>query len=61
VTCLPDVDVDGSVDPADFEAWVAAYTDGSPLADQNRDGAVTPADFNAWILNYINAIANGCP
>ncbi|MEO1535010.1 MAG: GC-type dockerin domain-anchored protein, partial [Planctomycetota bacterium] len=56
-TCLADVNQDGVADPADFNAWVAAYNDGSPLADQNRDGVVNPADFNAWVRN-LNA---GCP
>ncbi|MEO1535009.1 MAG: choice-of-anchor Q domain-containing protein [Planctomycetota bacterium] len=57
VTCLADLNQDGVADPADFNAWVAAYNDGSPLADQNRDGFVNPADFNAWVRN-LNA---GCP
>ncbi|MEL6499478.1 MAG: GC-type dockerin domain-anchored protein [Planctomycetota bacterium] len=57
ITCLADVNQDGQLSPNDFNAWVAAYNDGSPLADQNRDGFVRPNDFNAWILNF-NA---GCP
>ena len=51
-TCLADVNQDGQLVPNDFNAWVAAYNDGSPLADQNRDGEVRQNDFNAWILNF---------
>jgi len=56
--CLADTNLDGSVTPADFSAWIAAYNAGNAaVADQNLDGSVTPADFSAWIANY-NA---GCP
>ncbi len=50
--CLPDVNNDGSLTPADFSAWVAAFNTQSPAADQNRDGHITPADFSAWVANY---------
>ncbi|MEO1534974.1 MAG: FG-GAP-like repeat-containing protein, partial [Planctomycetota bacterium] len=50
--CLPDVNGDGLLTPADFNAWVAAFNAGLPAADQNGDGLVTPADFNAWVVNY---------
>lgn len=50
--CLPDVNHDGVVSPADFSAWIAAYNSGAPECDQNSDGMCTPADFTAWIANY---------
>ena len=55
--CLPDVNGDGSVNPSDFGAWVAAYNANDPKADQNLDGFINPSDFGAWVANY-NA---GCP
>ncbi|MCA9274139.1 MAG: immunoglobulin domain-containing protein [Phycisphaerales bacterium] len=55
--CLPDVNHDGIVSPADFSAWVAAFNTMAPECDQNADGSCTPADFSAWVANY-NA---GCP
>ncbi len=50
--CRADVNDDGRLTPADFNAWVLAFNNGSIEADQNLDGLVTPADFNAWIVNY---------
>lgn len=50
--CLPDVNHDGMVTPADFSAWIAAYNANAPECDQNSDGMCTPADFTAWIVNY---------
>lgn len=55
--CPADVNADGSLTPADFSAWLAAFNAMSPGCDQNADGMCTPADFTAWIANY-NA---GCP
>ena len=55
--CLPDVNGDGVLTPADFTAWIAAFNAGDPAADQNEDGSVAPSDFTAWIANF-NA---GCP
>jgi hypothetical protein len=59
--CPADVNHDGELTPADFQAWVDAYFENRIVADQNLDVYITPSDFNAWILNYNNAIANGCP
>ena len=50
--CRADVNDDGRLTPADFNAWVVAFNNGAIEADQNRDTFVTPADFNAWIINY---------
>ena len=55
--CLPDVNNDGIVSPADFSAWVAAFNTMAPGCDQNGDGVCSPADFSAWVANY-NV---GCP
>lgn len=51
-SCVADVNGDGSLTPADFNAWIAAFNAVDPRADQNGDGLVTPADFNAWVLNF---------
>ncbi|MGP1273514.1 MAG: hypothetical protein ACTS22_09285 [Phycisphaerales bacterium] len=53
-----DVNNNGSAEPGDFTAWVAAYNGNSYLADQNSNGAVEPGDFTAWVANY-NLGANG--
>jgi hypothetical protein len=50
--CLADTNNDGSVTPADFSAWVAAFNTNAPECDQNDDNACTPADFSAWVANY---------
>lgn len=50
--CIADVNGDGVLSPADFSAWIAAYSAQDPRADQNLDGMVTPADFSAWVANY---------
>ncbi|MEL7485096.1 MAG: NF038122 family metalloprotease, partial [Planctomycetota bacterium] len=55
--CTADVNGDGSLAPADFNAWVLAFNAQLPGCDQNADGQCNPGDFNAWILNF-NA---GCP
>ena len=47
-----DANNDGSVDPSDFTAWVAAYNQGTPFADANNDGLVDPSDFTAWVAAY---------
>jgi len=51
-TCLPDVNGDGVLTPADFTAWIAAFNAGDLAADQNQDGLLTPTDFTAWIANF---------
>ncbi|MEO0632376.1 MAG: hypothetical protein AAFY46_16860, partial [Planctomycetota bacterium] len=48
-TCPVDVNDDGLVNPADFNAWVLAFNAQSPACDQNGDGLCNPADFNAWV------------
>ena len=50
--CLPDVNGDGMVTPADFTAWINAFNNNLPECDQNGDNACTPADFTAWIANF---------
>jgi len=50
--CLADTNGDGSVTPADFSAWVAAFNAQAPACDQNGDGSCSPADFSAWVANY---------
>ena len=50
--CLADVNGDGSIDQADFGAWVAAYNAGSLRADQNRNNTVDAGDFSAFVANY---------
>ncbi|MFI4870752.1 MAG: GC-type dockerin domain-anchored protein, partial [Phycisphaerales bacterium JB061] len=50
--CPADANHDGSLSPADFSAWVAAFNTHAPECDQNNDGSCTPADFSAWVANY---------
>lgn len=50
--CLADVNTDGTLSPADFNAWIDAYSNNAPMCDQNEDLLCTPADFHAWILNF---------
>ncbi|MEM7623863.1 MAG: GC-type dockerin domain-anchored protein, partial [Planctomycetota bacterium] len=50
--CAADTNRNGSVDPSDFNAWIALYNADEPGCDQNSDGLCTPADFNAWVLNF---------
>ncbi|MGP1273253.1 MAG: GC-type dockerin domain-anchored protein, partial [Phycisphaerales bacterium] len=55
--CPADINGNGTTDPGDFTAWVAAYNAGLPAADQNSNGSVEPGDFTAWIAAY----NIGCP
>ena len=50
--CRADTNGDGSLSPADFTAWIAAFNAQSPACDQNGDDLCTPADFTAWIASY---------
>lgn len=50
--CVADTNGDGTLNAADFTAWIAAYNAGSAACDQNGDSLCTPADFTAWITNY---------
>ncbi|MGP1273167.1 MAG: BPSS1187 family protein [Phycisphaerales bacterium] len=54
--CTPDTNGNGTLDPGDFTAWLAAYNATQPRADQNGDGIISPADFTAWTANF----AAGC-
>ncbi|MEO1534364.1 MAG: hypothetical protein AAFS11_02220 [Planctomycetota bacterium] len=47
-----DVNGDGELTPADFNAWVVAFNTQAPECDQNGDGFCGPADFNPWVQNY---------
>ena len=50
--CVADTNGDGSLTPADFTAWVAAFNAQSAACDQNGDSSCTPADFTAWVANF---------
>ncbi len=50
--CLADTNLDGTVSPADFNSWIAAFNTQNSVADQNLDGLISPSDFNAWIINF---------
>ena len=50
--CPADVNGDGTLTPADFSAWVAAFNTQSPQCDQNSDSMCSPSDFSAWVANY---------
>ena len=55
--CPADINDDGLLNGADFNAWLAAFNIGSLRADQNNDGMLNGADFNAWLANF----SAGCP
>ncbi|MEL7483028.1 MAG: GC-type dockerin domain-anchored protein [Planctomycetota bacterium] len=55
--CPADTNLDGTLDPADFNAWVIAFNTNSIIADQNDDNEINPADFNSWVINF----NQGCP
>ena len=51
--CLADTNNDGTLTPADHNAWILAFNaDLLPACDQDGNGDCTPADFNAWIANF---------
>ncbi|MEL7485029.1 MAG: PQQ-dependent sugar dehydrogenase, partial [Planctomycetota bacterium] len=50
--CPADTNGDGLVNPADFNAWVAAFNAQASACDQNGDGVCNPADFNGWVINF---------
>lgn len=50
--CPADTNGDGSLTPADFSAWIAAFNAMAPACDQNGDTLCTPADFSAWIAGF---------
>ncbi len=50
--CTADTNGDGTLSPADFTTWIAAFNAQAPECDQNGDGSCTPADFTAWVANY---------
>lgn len=49
--CVPDINLDGTVNQSDVNLLVDAFLISDPTCDQNGDGLCTPADFNAWIIN----------
>jgi len=51
--CPADVNQNGSLEEADFNAWFSAYNQLAPLADQNFNGRVDLEDYNAFMLNYL--------
>jgi hypothetical protein len=54
--CAPDVNGDGTVNVADFLAFLQIYAAGDARADFNHDGQVNVADFLAFLAAY----AAGC-
>ncbi|MEL6795328.1 MAG: GC-type dockerin domain-anchored protein [Planctomycetota bacterium] len=52
MTCLADVNRDGQLTPADFNAWIAAFNAQTPECDQNGDFFCNSGDFNAWVINF---------
>ena len=50
--CVADVNYDGMLSPADFNAWINAFNNTLPECDQNGDGSCTTTDFTAWIANF---------
>jgi hypothetical protein len=54
--CPPDINGDGSVNIADFLAFLQLYSSGAAAADFNGDGQVNVTDFLAFLAAY----AAGC-
>ena len=54
------MNADGTLAPADYNAFIMAFNADLPKADQNGDGALTPADLNAWIINNNTGNNVGC-
>lgn len=54
--CPADLNGDGALSGADFNAWLTAFLAGDSSADQNGDGMLSGADFNAFLSNF----AGGC-
>ena len=52
VSCIADVNGDGSLTAADFTAWINAFNNNLPECDQNGDGNCTSTDFTAWVANF---------
>lgn len=50
--CAADVNRNGQVENTDLTAWITAYINETPQADQNFDGLVSAADFSAFVSNY---------
>jgi hypothetical protein len=50
--CVADTNGDGTLSPADFSAWIAAFNAQAPACDQNGDGQCLPNDFASWIQNF---------
>ncbi|MEO0511404.1 MAG: GC-type dockerin domain-anchored protein [Planctomycetota bacterium] len=55
--CAADINADGLLDAADFNAWLTAFIAGEPAADQDGNGLLNGADFNTWLTNFLS----GCP
>lgn len=50
--CVADVNLNGRVEFSDFSAWINAYLDERPEADQNGNNRVEPTDFTAFMANF---------
>lgn len=55
--CPADINGDGNLSGADFNAFLTAFVAGDAAADQNGDGNLSGADFNAFLTNFLA----GCP
>jgi hypothetical protein len=50
----PDTNGDGTVNSADFFAFLVDFFGGTPVADYNADGTVTSADFFAFLAAFFS-------
>ena len=50
--CRADINRNGTIEPADFTAWISAYQQGSPLADVTNNGILNANDFTKWVELY---------
>jgi hypothetical protein len=63
-TCPADFNQNGTLEPADVAAFVAAWSvglqTGSLLADFDGNGILSPADVSSFVNAWAAAVANGC-
>lgn len=57
VLCRADLDMNGTVDNVDLDAFVNAFLAGDPLADLTGDGTINLDDIEAFIAAFLA----GCP
>ena len=52
ISCPGDVDANGLLEPADFNAWLDGFMAGDRDADMDDDGKIMPNDFTLWLIEF---------